>query len=175
MTAARAHRPRPHTVPSVIEQLGTLLDLTIVHGEHRLRISEWKGWQLLTPVDAFERAAGQGRLYLVKHKLGETLGDAAELLANFGRAYTKWHKREPEKARALEHADKIGNLLGRVERIGYRSDKWERRGKMHNYDHDFRERGGKAPKLWIDAKQVKTATTAVITGGDFVVRAEGIC
>ncbi len=90
--------------------------------------------------------------------------------------YAQWHQREPKRARKLDFkSDAVGVLLGRVERIGYRSDKFGRRNKMHDYDHDFRERGGRPPKLWIDAKTVQGAHTAIITGGDFVVRAEGIC
>jgi hypothetical protein len=166
---------RAHALPAVVEKLGTVLDLTVTHADKRLRIDDWKGWQLLTPVDAFKRTAGHGRLYLVKGALGDQVENADLLLESYGVTYEKWHKREAEKALALQHADQVGVLLGRVERIGYRSDKWGRRGKTHDYDHDFRERGGRMPKLWIDKKHASAATTAVITGGDFVVRQEGIC
>lgn len=165
-----------HRVPAVVEQLGTLLDLTVSSGDHRMRIDDWKGWLLLAPPDAFERKAGQGRLYLVKGKLGADFDEerALQILRNAGDTYAKWHKREHERVRALNVADGVGILIGRAERIGYRSDKWGRRGKTHDYDHDFRERGGVPPKVWCDSPHAGKARTAVITGGDFVVRQEGI-
>ncbi len=166
-----------HKIPRVVESLGTILDLTVTHGAHRLRIDEWKAWQLLAPVDAMHRTHGAGKLYLVAHELGDDFDPTTteRLLQQCGETYGVWHQRDAERVRKLETGNGAGVLLGRVERIGYRSDKFGRRGRTHDYDHDFRERGGKPPKLWIDAKTIGAAKTAVISGGDFVVRAEGIC
>lgn len=162
---------RPHRVPETTVKLGTVLDCTIADGDKRIRIDEWKGFQLLTDADAMERV--RPRLYLVKGRLE---GIDEEEAANVERAadtYRAWHKRDAAKVGELD-TDPAPYCQGRMLVIGYRSDKWSRRGKAVDYEHDFLEEGGSAPLVFTNRATLPAATTVVVVGGSMKVAPGGI-
>jgi hypothetical protein len=63
---------------------------------------------------------------------------------------------------------------GRVIRLDYRSDKWNRKGRTIDYTHDFLERGGRAPLAYTDAKTLASAKLVVVYGGSMAVTEAGI-
>jgi hypothetical protein len=162
---------RPHRAPRTTVLLGTVLDLQVEHDDMRTTVTHWKGWALLADADSMERAAGRARLFLVPFKVDgprERQSDDAE------DTYWRWHKRNPRKVLQLDVPDTFGALQGRVLRIGYRSDKWTRRGNARDYDHDFREGGALAPLIYTNARTLQGARGACITGGDMRVTERGI-
>ena len=74
----------------------------------------------------------------------------------------------------LDVPDAIEWRQGRVLRIGYRSDKWSRRGAMHDYDHDFTEAGHRPPLIYTNTQSLGRARAALITGGDMAITEGGI-
>ncbi len=170
MSLARAYKVPPCTV-----QLGTLLDLTIApDAEHRVRVDEWKGWLVVIPENGFELGRGRSKLFLLKADMLKRETMRAPVRRALERAYERWHMREPDAIATHEVADWIERLQGRVLRIGYRSDKWGPRGKSHDYDHDFLERGGRAPKLYTDSRALDKASAAVLVGGSMTITERGI-
>lgn len=160
---------RPHRVPAVTIKLGTVLDCTIAHGPQRAFVDEWKGFQLLSDEDAMDRA--RPRLYFVRGRLGADPG--VEDLEGAARTYKRWTQRDPEHVGELDTRD-ARYLQGRMLRVGYRSDKWNRRGRTVDYDHDFLEDGGSAPLVYTDTKTIEAARTIIVLGGSMRVTEGGI-
>ena len=158
-----------HCVAPVTVKLGTVLDCTIAHGNQRLFVSEWRGFQLLTGEDAMNQR--RPRLYFVRGRLGAD-PDVDPDRANA--TYRRWHDRDPQRVGELATADRCAILLGRMTRIGYRSDKWHRRGRTVDYDHDFLEGRGTAPLVYVDARHVAKVTTVIVVGGSMRVTERGI-
>lgn len=89
--------------------------------------------------------------------------------------YTLWHDREPEGVRqSAELPDLINVRVGDALRIGYRSDKWNKRGTTTDYDHDYTEPQYKQPEVWADCADLSKARVIVIVGGNQRVTPEGI-
>lgn len=166
---------RPYRPPEVAVKLGTVLDLVVEDRDVRLFLRDWGGWQLLTDEDGMEREPGRARLYLFAGKLeldGELEPDD---LPEAAATHVAWNQREADKVGTLrEIPDEIGWYQGRVLEIGYRSDKWARKGKTHDYHHIFTEHGAQPPRLYTNTKNIDRARAAVITGGDMSVTPEGI-
>lgn len=156
-------------VPPVTVQLGTVLDVRFEFRGQRITVDEWDGWQLLTDEGAMDSA--RPRLWLLPGKLE---ADAErDAIGPAPRTYERWHRRGFDFVSDLEVSDSpIGFRQGRVVGIGYRSDKWGRRGETHDYDHDFTE--GDPPLLYTDRADIADATAAVIVGGDMRVTERGI-
>jgi hypothetical protein len=167
---------RPHKVARVTTLLGVVLDLQLElqGGRKRLLVTEWEGWALLTDNDGMDRAEGRARLYLVPFV--DTAGkfNAPRALELGAETYKRWHERRSDDVLHLDVPDSFAHEQGRVLRIGYRSDKWRRRGDAVDYDHDFREDGATAPKLYTDSRELQAARGAVITGGSMRVTEAGI-
>ena len=163
---------RPYRAPASTAMLGHVLDLQFELEGLRTVVTQWAGWAMLADPDAMERSPGRARLYLVPFRPEGThtvlAGAAAE------ETYQRWHSRNPKRRLVLDVPDAIGCFQGRVLRIGYRSDKWSRRGRVHDYDHDFREGGALAPLLYTDSRALERARGAVIVGGDMRVTPRGI-
>lgn len=161
-------------VPPVTVHFGTVLDLTLEQGDMRVRIDEWHGWHMLVAPNAFEAAPGRAKLYLVRGTLerkDELEGDEFDRAQT---AYERWHQRDAKLVGDLEVPNDIDWRQGRVLRIGYRSDKWSRRGKGHDYDHDFTERGHSPPLIYTSARSLARARAAIIVGGDMAITEGGI-
>jgi hypothetical protein len=95
--------------------------------------------------------------------------------ADAGATYEAWHEREPERVTELDELpDVIGVYIGRAQRIGYSSDKWKKRGKPVDYDHDYTEPGYEAPEVWADRLDLARAHAIVIIGGNQRITPEGI-
>jgi hypothetical protein len=161
-----------HKVPPVTVSLGTVLDAVVEHRGTRYTVTRWKGMHLLTDPGAMDSA--RPRLFLVRGKLGgkaklapdADAGDASD-------TYREWHRRQPAQVGELDtHAAKYPQ--GRMVMIGYRSDKWGRRGKTHDYSHDFHEDGGKPPLVYTDTRALDAARTVVVVGGSMLVTDRGI-
>lgn len=161
-------------VPSRTITLGTLLDLTIEQGDQRVRIDEWHGWHVLVPENAFDVAPGRARLYLVRGKLADKENLQGDEFDRAQTAYERWHQRDAKLVGTLDIPDAIDWRQGRVLRLGYRSDKWSRRGKHHDYDHDFTERGHRPPLIYTSARSLGRSRGALITGGDMSITEGGI-
>jgi hypothetical protein len=168
-----ARLARPYRAPATTVLLGCVLDLQLEHDGHRITVTGWEGWAMLTDADAMERAPGRARLYLAPWTPERGRGRGARS-HNAEDTYRDWHQRDPLKRVVLDVPDSFGVCQGRVCRIGYRSDKWGRRGKTHDYDHDFRQGGHAAPLLYTDARTLDGARGAVICGGDMRVTERGI-
>lgn len=161
-------------VPPVTVQFGTVLDLTLEQGDMRVRIDEWRGWHVLVPPNAFESAPGRARLFLVRGKLERKENLQGDELDAAQTAYERWHQRDAKLVGDLEVPGSLDHQQGRVLRIGYRSDKWSRRGKGHDYDHDFTERGHRPPLLYTNARTLERSRAALIVGGDMAITEGGI-
>jgi len=157
-----------YRVPPVTVQLGTVLDLRIERGQTRTFIDDWAGWLLLTDERGMDST--RPRLWLLPPT--RTGGEPGAEGTAAGDTYDRWHKRPPATVEELHAPDEIGHLQGRVLAIGYRSDKWGRRGEVHDYDHDFTD--GKAPKLYTSHASLETSVGAVIVGGDMRITERGI-
>jgi hypothetical protein len=160
-----------YAVPPTTVRLGSILDIDLELGGLRKRVDEFKGFHVLAGENGIESGPGRSRLFLVPGKL-ENLPDE-EASPSGARTFETWTGRPPDKMGELETPQAIGYYQGRVLRIGYRSDKWDR-SRPVDYDHDFTERGGRPPKLYTDRPSFADSTGAVIAGGDFVITARGI-
>lgn len=159
--------------PRVLVHYGTVLDLTIEQGHERVRVDEWNGWHMLVPENAMDVSPGRARIYLVRGKLAERvpLEDAHDRAQG---TYERWHQRGADFVGSLDVPDAIEWHHGRVLRIGYRSDKWHRRGKVHDYDHDFTEDGHRPPLIYCNTQHLARARAALIRGGDMAITEGGI-
>jgi len=164
-----------HKVPDVTMKLGTVLDATLTEGRHRHFVNEWRGFQLLSDFDAFERRAPHCHLYLVRGRIGAQpkRAPSASKLDHAEDGYHRWHKRDAARLGELDTAA-AKYLQGRMTRIGYSSDKWARRGRTTNYDHDFLEDDGTAPLVYTNARTLGASTTIVVVGGSMLITAAGI-
>lgn len=166
-----------YRVPEITVLLGEVLDLDIERGNVRYRVDSFDNWQLLAPTNATEQEPGYAKLYLVEGAIDELEPieeETIDTIEKGSETYAEWHKREPSKIAELETADNIGYCHGRVTRIGYRSDKWNKEGEKVDYDHLFVEGDGIAPKIYTDKPSIEASKTAVIVGGDFTVSERGI-
>lgn len=159
--------------PPTSVRLGFVLDLTIEpNPDARVRIDDWDGWLMCCGENGFELPPGRAKLYLFAPAPDDSAKRRDYSAAT--RAYELWHKREAERVDVHEVPDRVKCCQGRVLRIGYRSDKWGRRGKAYDYDHDFCERDGLPPLLYTDVADIGKARGAVIVGGDMTITQEGI-
>lgn len=152
--------------------LGTVLDAVIEIRGQRHTVKRWHGMKLLTDPDAIDRA--RPKLYLVRGRLERPtrLEPGADAGAA-SRTFEGWHQRENDLVGELEtKAAKYAQ--GRMVVIGYRSDKWERKGKAHDYSHDFFEDGGRPPLVYTDTRDLEAARTVVVVGGSMRVTRAGI-
>lgn len=160
-----------HRVPARVVQLGTVLDLVVMHAGRILTITEWKGWMLVGSEGCFDVAPGRARLFLLPVRDRQRGARMDESHPD----YEAWTKRESrEQLFTVEVPDSIEVKYGRCVRIGYRSDKWNRRGRTVDYEHDFQERGALAPWLYCDSAHVQSAKAACVTGGDMRVTEAGL-
>lgn len=163
-----------YRIPATTVQLGTVLDIDVSDGALRLFIDDFKHWLMLTDANGMDAAAGRARLFLVAVpprtvKLEREPGDRAA--ETFGR----WHERDAHSVLELDGLpDAISYYQGRVTRIGYRSDKWHKRGAKVDYDHDCRENGARPPKLYTSHADIARARAAVIVGGSMHITERGI-
>lgn len=165
MSRRGGHHVAVHTA-----SLGTVLDCTIADGQQRVFVDEWKGYQLLTNATAFENLPGKAKLYFVRGELADTLRDPHAHPAARARKY--WTEREPDGVGELETSP-CSHLQGRLVRLGYRSDKWHRKGKTEDYDHDFLE-SGMAPLVYTSAPSLAASRCVVVVGGSMRVTKDGI-
>lgn len=161
------HRFAPRTVA-----LGTVLDLSIApSSRERVFVAEWRGWWLLTTPDAMERAPGYARLFLASGR-AERTGEAPDGAG--AETYAAWHERDPDRVLELDVPSQLPHLQGRLLRLGYRSDKWGRRGEFEDYEHDFSERAGAPPLIYTDRADIEDSSAALVVGGDMVITERGI-
>lgn len=160
-----------YSIPGLTVHYGTVLDLQVEHRRRRELITAWKGWCMLVGENAMRASPGRARLYLVRGKLGDTRRKASDSALE---TYERWHQRLADRIGELTVPDEISYRQGRVTRIGYRSDKWNRRNAMVDYDHSFLEDSHRAPFLYTDAPTLNKASAAVIVGGDMAITEEGI-
>jgi hypothetical protein len=164
-----------YAIPPVVVQLGTVLDLDVTteHGT-RLFVKEWRGWLMLTGEAGMDAAPGRARLFLVKATRRATLGPDA-VSDRAAETFARWNERDAATAFELNGLpDSIAYYQGRVLRIGYRSDKWNARGKRVDYDHDCQERGGKPPRLYSSNASIERSRAAVLVGGSMHITERGI-
>lgn len=162
-----------HRIPAVVVRLGTVLDCVVMHGGKLLTITEWKDWLLVASEGCFDASPGRAKLFLLPVRDKDTAD--APRLADGHEDYERWNKRAArEQLFTVEVPDSVQVKYGRCVRIGYRSDKWHRRGRTIDYEHDFTEGGALAPLLYCDAPHVQNARAAVITGGDMRVTEDGL-
>lgn len=161
-----------HRVPEHTVFLGTVLDCEIDTGDARVFVEDWRGMMLLCPADATERAPGYGRLYCVWPPRSLRSGQPRNERAV--RTYVEWMRREPKHAPSVEVPEDASREVGRCTRLDYRSDKWNARGRWVDYTHSFMENDALAPLVFVNRAYIEDATLVVLSGGDFVVRREGL-
>jgi hypothetical protein len=163
-----------HAIPALTVQYGTVLDLLFAIRNQRITVTEWRGWHMLVSSRAMEAAPGRAKLFLVRgtfRKKKILRGDEHDLAQE---QYERWHQRDALAIGELSGLpDSIGHRQGRVLRIGYRSDKWGRRGETNDYDHDFLE-DGQPPLLYTNTASIEAARAAVIVGGSMAITEGGI-
>lgn len=164
-----------HAIPPLTVLYGTVLDLLFAQGVQRISVTEWRGWQMLVGSRAMDSAPGRAKLFLVRGKIAKRSllkGDEHDLAQE---QYERWHQRDAKSVGAIERIpDSISYRQGRVLRIGYRSDKWSKRGTTTDYDHDFTERGASPPLLYTNTASIEKARAAVIVGGTMAITEGGI-
>lgn len=162
-----------YRVPAQTTMLGSVLDVTIEHDGRRAFVTEWRGWLMLCGLTAMDAAPGRARLYLMR---GE-LEPSDRMPSNTGAAtYERWHRRNPEQVGIVDNGgpDEIGFYQGRAIQLGYRSDKWGRRGRTHDYDHNFYEDRGDPPRIYTDRATLQGSSAAVLVGGSMSITERGI-
>jgi hypothetical protein len=165
---------RARTVPPVTIQLGTVLDAELEHEGQRIRIDEWKGYQILADDDAFRRRPPHARLFLVRGKIEKLAHEPSSTRIERGlRDYERWHRRPYDRLGELDTKE-AKYLQGRLVTIGYRSDKWGPRGKRHDYTHSFHEDGGRPPLVYSSARTLAGSHTIVVVGGSMRITERGI-
>ncbi len=161
-----------HHIPARTVQLGRVLDLTTVLGQHATTWDvEVKDWVMLTDARAEQMRPGNAGLYLVRREL--VLNATPKTTEAQDKTYETWHDREPGEKLVLDVPDFCGLYLGNARVVGYASDKWTKRGDFVDYEHDFSE-SGLEPEVWADAENLANARGVVIRGGDMRVTAQGI-
>lgn len=161
-------------VPPVIILLGTVLDAELEAGGNRIRIDEWKGYQVLADHDAFSRKPPHARLYLVRGKLEGLDHEPSDRRVERGlRDYERWHRRQAERIGEIDSKE-AKYPQGRMVTIGYRSDKWGRKGRTHDYTHSFLEDGGRPPLVYSSSRTLAGSHTVVVVGGSMRITERGI-
>lgn len=160
-----------HRVPDVTVALGTVLDCTIGEGDRRVFVDEWEGFHLLTNEGAFDNAPGRARLYFVKGAMAALPAKPADFKGS--RDFKYWSERDPDRMGEL-NTKPCKYVQGRLLRLGYRSDKWHRKGKTEDYDHDFLEDGGAAPLVYTSAPTLAASVCVVVVGGSMRITEGGI-
>jgi hypothetical protein len=161
-------------IPATTVRIGSVLDLTFERGQERIRVDEWHGWHVLIPENAFDVAPGRARIFLVRGQLRGKEQLQGDELDRAQTAYERWNQRDAMLVGELDVPDEINHRQGRALRIGYRSDKWSRRGTTHDYDHDFTERGHRPPLLYTNTPNLARARAALLVGGDMSITEGGI-
>lgn len=164
-----------HSIPGLTVLYGTVLDLTFASGEYRVLVTEWRGWQMLVGERAMLAAPGRAKVYLVRGAITKRAALQGDEHDQAQEQYERWHQRDAATLGEIDRLpDTISHCQGRVLRLGYRSDKWSRRGKHRDYDHDFTEGAHSPPLLYTSARSVERSKAAVIVGGDMAITEEGI-
>jgi hypothetical protein len=160
-----------HHVAPVTVALGTVLDCTIGDGDTRVFVDEWEGFHLLTNEGAFSNAPGRARLYFVRGKLAALPAKPQNFAGS--KDFKYWSSRDPDRMGELD-TKPCKYVQGRLLRLGYRSDKWHRKGKTEDYDHDFLEDGGAPPLVYTNAPTLAASHCVVVVGGSMRITEGGI-
>lgn len=155
-----------HAIPAKAAALGRALDIVIEDDGRRTKLA-LRGSLLLAPVDAFDRRAGAGRLFIVRGKLEDTRAPTAG--EKGAEAFKKWHARPADLVGYVDTPPPAGVLIGRAVRIGYASDKWNRARSFVDYEHDFTAPG---PLVYSTGEERPRAL--VLVGGRFTITNRGI-
>ena len=157
-----------HLVPSTVVELGRGAELVVIEGD---RVTPWdvSGFVLCAPPDVEEREEGHARLFLLEGDLE----DFEDLKGNAtaARTYEMWNQRGAEFKGYMKTSKRLDAHMGRALRLDYDSDKWNNRGEVEGYTHDFTH-GGRPPLVWADSETAPEAF--VLVGGDMAVNARGI-
>jgi hypothetical protein len=163
-------------VPKTVVQLGTVLDLSTVRGRARTlwEGSDVGGMLLCTSARGMDGAPGRAPLYLLRvdRRLNPDNPPGETAAAD---TYERWHERAPDGIAELDGLpDDLPHYIGRALRVGYRSDKWGKRGEVKDYDHDYTEPGYAPPGVWADDPDLSKARAILVRGGNQRVTEEGI-
>lgn len=160
-------------VPRELVFLGYVLDAIIEKDGTVIKVKDdWYNWFLCTTPGAERLASGRASLFLLDS--GVYMGIEKKPSKKARRTYFEWSKNTPQQTFEASVPDDFPYLQGRIIRIGYASDKWTRRGRYENYDHDFYESGGIPPLIRTDKKDIAKSKGAVIKGGTMSITARGI-
>ena len=165
---------RPHKIPPLVVRLGRALELVTQEGDRQTFWDEVDGFQMWTDPNAVDRAPGYARLFLVAGDDpdgdGDDFADMDEALAT----YAEWHRRDATNVtEVVDLPDRFGTTpIGRAIRLDYASDKWGREGREVEYTHDFFERGGSPPLVYVDNRE--TPRAFLLVGGSMTITARGI-
>ena len=168
-----SRKRRKIAVPKEIVFLGWVLDAIVESGETVIKVKdEWHGWFMATSSGSEKLRPGRARLFLLNSdvffsKDRKPSKKAAKTLKN-------WTARNPDEVFQTKAPDDFPHKQGELSRLGYSSDKWEHKGKFFDYDHDFRESGGRPPTVRTDHKDIAKSKGAVISGGTMRITNRGI-
>lgn len=145
-------------VPDNLVALGSVLDVVVERDGRRERL-EPGGPQWLCA------DASKETLWLLPKKtVPGRLPDGADAeIRRMGSVYRQWNDFEPRRTQLTPPLTVRGKwrLVGRVVRMGYRSDKWDAR--PNNYEHDFgRARLVRLGPLYRIAGGVKVTSRGIV-------------
>lgn len=159
------------TIPALTVSLGRTLELVTLEGDNVTTWSEVNGWYLLTTANAFDQPPGRASLFIVPGEFEADLG-AVEDESAAARAYRRWHERDFDFVGLLDVPDSAGTKIGRALRLDYASDKWNRRGRVIEYTHDFTDGGALPPVVYVRNRANPKAF--VLSGGHMQITEAGI-
>lgn len=144
--------------------------------ERQRASSDRRVWIMATDPDSVEAPPGEARLYFIKAPFTRDLTPDSnheptdEALDSF----YLWNQREADRTFTVDTPDEVGTYYGKITRIVYASDKWDKRGKVTEYDHDFYENDGEPPFIYFDDEDPEFAEAAIIYGGTMSINERGI-
>lgn len=160
-------------VPREIVFLGYVLDAIIERDNQVIKVkNEWHNWFMCTSPGAERLSSGRSSLFLLDSGIYKGIDKKPSQKAR--QTYYEWTKNNPKQTFETGVPDDFPYVQGRIIRIGYASDKWTRRGRYENYDHDFYDCGGIAPIIRTDKKDIAKSNGAVIKGGSMRITSRGI-
>lgn len=160
-------------VPKELVFLGWVLDATLEREGKIIKVNDdWYGWFMATVPGAEHMPEGRARIYLLSSD--SYFAKNKPVTEKAADTFREWTTNEPQEVFQTEAPDDFGHVQGRMVRLGYKSDKWEKRGQYHDYEHNFTEDDGVAPIVRTDTADIRESKGAVMQGGTMRVTAQGI-
>lgn len=175
--ARKRNAPWQLKLPGKTFEMGKALDLFVEPDDSNEGDRVWRfedeEWIVLSVPGAFAMRAGHAPIYVVKVELAPEAVAPTNAVAVSD--YEKWHKRAPDQLLEVDGVPaRATHYCGIGISIGYRSDKWNERHDLIDYDHDFFEGRHVPPLVYADCAEPRDVRLFAIFGGDMRVTERGI-